>query len=134
VKGVRSFSGCGGTRVSASTDRAMGRNAANCLVVDPTADVGSHSWGSAVLAAAILLVIDFPPALGAESHCIQPVLIIATDGVIVAVAVGAHLHLGVSIGARAAPLPMSCGLRGAGERCSSHRHSEGDQESFHRRP
>src|SRR5215831_14847513 len=107
----------------------------------PTADAGSirvpiyHTLGSAMPATAVLFIIDLPPALGAETHRIEPVLVVAAaDGVIVAVTVGAHFCIGASIGVLAVPLSMACGVRNAGERSSSHRHCERDQEGLHRRP
>src|SRR5262245_50339468 len=52
-----------------------------------------HALGSAMLAATVLFVIDLPPALGAETHRIEPVLVVAADGVVVAVTVGASIRV-----------------------------------------
>src|SRR5262245_13579063 len=71
-----------------------------------------HALGSAMLAAAVLFVIDLPPALGAETHRIKPVLVVTADGVIVAVTVGANHRVGASIRVWPVPLAMTCGVRG----------------------
>src|SRR5262249_3009797 len=102
--------------------RSQRRNAANCLRSTRLRTLAAltlrfgQAPGSAVLATTVLFIIDLPPALGAETHRIEPVLVVAADGVVVAVTVGGHLRIGASIAVGAVRLYMGCGARGARER------------------